>query len=569
MFVDAGRRLDCARASEPLLHHLRRAPRRGAPRARARRCWRFFATRARHGGSLVINGDLFDFWFEWQNGDAAARHFASLAALADLRDAGMPVLMIAGNHDCWGGDVLARRVGVDYPLGPWEGDVGGWRAHIEHGDGLAPREDRGYRALRRVLRNPLGDSRVSLAASGPRDARSRTGSSHASRTYARARRRARVCATSATRSLDARPRPRARGVRSFARRDARATARGAACTRNPGSWLDAPTFLRMTTGAHRAARSGTAQPRVTDLDAIDRRAEKALAKLGTAAGRPTRRSDATDRRPRRRARFAFGERRRAVSAAVSSALSMSRTSRPRTSREQRLEQRIVRAAEHERVDRRRRRAARGTRAAMRRVASWSSQPSSTSGTNSGHARATTCASGSSARMARSYAPDLMVPAVPITPMSPRRGRRDRGARAGLDDADHRHRQLVAQRGERVRGGGVARDDDRLHALLAQEVGDLAAVAPHRLRALRAVRHARRVAEVDDALVRQLAHDSRARRSGRRCRSRRRRSGTPRRGPSPGHGQRDRRRRGGPGGSSSCAGTSQRFAETNASAPAKR
>ena len=42
-------------------------------------------------------------------------------------------------------------------------------------------------------------------------------------------------------------------------------------------------------------------------------------------------------------------------------------------------------------------------------------------------------------MARSYAPDLIVPAVPMTPMRPASRRRDRGARAGLDDADHRQR----------------------------------------------------------------------------------------------------------------------------------
>ena len=85
-------------------------------------------------------------------------------------------------------------------------------------------------------------------------------------------------------------------------------------------------------------------------------------------------------------------------------------------------------------------------------------------------------------------------------------RRDRGARAGLDDADHRHVQLFAQRAERVRRRRVAGDDDALHALIAQKAGDLAAVAPHGVGTLRAVRHARRVAEVDDALVRKLAHD---------------------------------------------------------------
>jgi UDP-2,3-diacylglucosamine hydrolase len=33
--------------------------------------------------------------------------------------------------------------------------LAGWRARVEHGDGLRPVEDRRYRALRRVLRHPL------------------------------------------------------------------------------------------------------------------------------------------------------------------------------------------------------------------------------------------------------------------------------------------------------------------------------------------------------------------------------------------------------------------------------
>ncbi|HEY9450948.1 MAG TPA: UDP-2,3-diacylglucosamine diphosphatase, partial [Gemmatimonadaceae bacterium] len=103
-------------------------------------------------GSLLINGDLFDFWFEWRH-VMPRGHFRTLSALAELRDAGMPVLMIGGNHDCWGGEILEQDVGIRFHLGDWEGELGGWRAHVEHGDGLRPVEDRAYRRLRRVLRN--------------------------------------------------------------------------------------------------------------------------------------------------------------------------------------------------------------------------------------------------------------------------------------------------------------------------------------------------------------------------------------------------------------------------------
>lgn len=106
------------------------------------------------GRSLVINGDLFDFWFEW--GEAVPRRGVRvLGELARLRDAGVAILWIAGNHDCWGGDVLRQDLGLTYHVGAWRGAIGGWDTLIEHGDGLRPKEDAPYRRLRRVLRHPL------------------------------------------------------------------------------------------------------------------------------------------------------------------------------------------------------------------------------------------------------------------------------------------------------------------------------------------------------------------------------------------------------------------------------
>ena len=137
---------------------------------------------ATSGGSLIINGDLFEFWFEWQT-VIPRRGFRTLAALADVADAGVPVVMIAGNHDCWGGDILRQDVGVDYQFGPWLGDLAGWHTRVEHGDGLRPREDRRYRLLRRVLRNPLA-IRSFRWVHPDLSTRLATNSSHASRTYA-------------------------------------------------------------------------------------------------------------------------------------------------------------------------------------------------------------------------------------------------------------------------------------------------------------------------------------------------------------------------------------------------
>lgn len=223
-----------------------------------------------HAGSLVINGDLFEFWFEWKR-VVPRSGVRALAALMDLRDAGLPVTMIAGNHDCWGGDVL-REAGVDFIEGPWTGTLGGWRARVEHGDGLRTREDRGYRALRRVLRNRLAIRAFRLI--HPDWAtRLAMGSSQTSRNYqprdaGRGLREVAEATLAAERDLD---------LLIYGHSHVAALERmpGGNVYANAGSWLDAPTFLVVTPErvTLREWRGSTDGP---DLHSLDRIAEKAL-----------------------------------------------------------------------------------------------------------------------------------------------------------------------------------------------------------------------------------------------------------------------------------------------------
>ena len=222
--------------------------------------------------SLVINGDLFEFWFEWRT-VIPRSSFRVLAALADLHDAGTTVLMVAGNHDCWGGDVLRRDVGIDYHVGAWEGSVAGWRTRIEHGDGLRPREDRRYRMLRTVLRNPLA-IRAFRWLHPDLATRLATHSSHASRSYG-AKDQGRGLARIASETLERRPDLE---LLIFGHSHVTALARmsSGGVYANAGSWLDAPTFLRVTPERVELRRwDGSAEG--LHLDALDRAAEKALA----------------------------------------------------------------------------------------------------------------------------------------------------------------------------------------------------------------------------------------------------------------------------------------------------
>jgi UDP-2,3-diacylglucosamine hydrolase len=242
-----------------------------APPEVERRFLAFLSSLRGRPGSLVINGDLFEFWFEWRH--VVPRHAVrTLAALAELRESGMPILMLAGNHDCWGGEVLRKDVGLDYRMGPWRGELAGWHAHVEHGDGLRPVEDRKYRALRRVLRAPAAISAFRWL-HPDLGSRLALGSSSASRSY--------------------QPHDEGRGLRDAAFRILEGDralelvilghshaphvqrAEGGGVYANPGSWLDAPTYLEITAG-RLALKTFDGSAEGTDLDVVERLAKKAL-----------------------------------------------------------------------------------------------------------------------------------------------------------------------------------------------------------------------------------------------------------------------------------------------------
>lgn len=107
----------------------------------------------KEGRSLLLVGDLFDFWFEY-GPVIPGRHFRVLAALADLVDAGIPVTLMGGNHDAWGGRFLREEVGVAFHPDQLRTEIGGRQALVAHGDGVG-RGDLKYRFLKAVLRSPI------------------------------------------------------------------------------------------------------------------------------------------------------------------------------------------------------------------------------------------------------------------------------------------------------------------------------------------------------------------------------------------------------------------------------
>jgi UDP-2,3-diacylglucosamine hydrolase len=110
----------------------------------------FLATREGRGGSLVLLGDLFDWWV----GDAQARRpfeAAVIARLARVAASGVRLAFVAGNRDFAfeGAPGLAIERWPDAAKARW----GNRTVLLTHGDLLCT-ADAGYLALRSVLRSP-------------------------------------------------------------------------------------------------------------------------------------------------------------------------------------------------------------------------------------------------------------------------------------------------------------------------------------------------------------------------------------------------------------------------------
>ncbi|MEO0140154.1 MAG: UDP-2,3-diacylglucosamine diphosphatase [candidate division WOR-3 bacterium] len=100
------------------------------------------------GDTLVLLGDIFDFWFEYPD-MIQAGHFPILCAFKELSERA-EIFYIPGNHDIWAGRLLesfgpkVRKGGVMF-------DLGGNRLIAVHGDMIGRRNSLG----RLILGNPF------------------------------------------------------------------------------------------------------------------------------------------------------------------------------------------------------------------------------------------------------------------------------------------------------------------------------------------------------------------------------------------------------------------------------
>jgi UDP-2,3-diacylglucosamine hydrolase len=99
--------------------------------------------------TIYLLGDIFDFWFEYKH--TIPKGFIRLQGkLAELRDAGIPIVFFTGNHDMWMFDYFQKELGIPIYRDPQELSVGSHKLLIGHGDGLGP-GDNTYKLLKRVF----------------------------------------------------------------------------------------------------------------------------------------------------------------------------------------------------------------------------------------------------------------------------------------------------------------------------------------------------------------------------------------------------------------------------------
>jgi UDP-2,3-diacylglucosamine hydrolase len=103
------------------------------------------------GDCLLINGDLFDFWFTYSR-VIPRRGFHVAAALARLRRR-LPIVMVGGNHDRWDRDFWVRDLGLSFSPHRATFEIGCRTVAAIHGDGLAePRWQ--AKLIHRLIQHP-------------------------------------------------------------------------------------------------------------------------------------------------------------------------------------------------------------------------------------------------------------------------------------------------------------------------------------------------------------------------------------------------------------------------------
>ncbi len=99
---------------------------------------------------LVLNGDIFDLWFEWKY-TIVKQYFPLLHRLAVLGEQGCRLVLIGGNHDFWFKGFLTQYLGIEVQPDQFALEADGHRILFTHGD-LHTVNDLRYKLFRSFIR---------------------------------------------------------------------------------------------------------------------------------------------------------------------------------------------------------------------------------------------------------------------------------------------------------------------------------------------------------------------------------------------------------------------------------
>ena len=105
------------------------------------------------GGTLIINGDLFDFYFEYKD-VIPKKYFSIYNQLYMLKNAGIEIHYIVGNHDYWVMDFIENTITTKTYRDDVTLELNGKKFYISHGDGNLS-WDHGYRLLKKIVQSKL------------------------------------------------------------------------------------------------------------------------------------------------------------------------------------------------------------------------------------------------------------------------------------------------------------------------------------------------------------------------------------------------------------------------------
>jgi len=105
------------------------------------------------GGTLVIGGDFFDFWFDYKD-TILVGYIDLMEQLDGLNKAGISIHFVLGNHDYWDFGYFQRKFNATVYPGNMEMKNDSAYIQVCHGDGLL-KNDSGYRFMKKVIRSRL------------------------------------------------------------------------------------------------------------------------------------------------------------------------------------------------------------------------------------------------------------------------------------------------------------------------------------------------------------------------------------------------------------------------------